>query len=112
MKRGWKRIHRLVVLPDYQGIGIGTKFITKIAEMYANDGYEINLTTTTPGLVKSLRKNKHWRLIRYGREKSKMDNFIKQYGKLGIGTEHLTHASSQKRVTYSFFYRKGGRTDG
>nr|DAR26956.1 MAG TPA: NAT, N-acetyltransferase, of N-acetylglutamate synthase [Caudoviricetes sp.] len=29
MRKGWKRVHRLVVLPDYQGVGIGTSFIQK-----------------------------------------------------------------------------------
>lgn len=104
MKKGWKRIHRLVVLPDYQGIGIGTKFITKIAEMYADDGYEINLTTTTPGLVKALRKNRHWRLTRYGRAKENYDRFEIKYKHNG---KHLRNTTSERRITYSFFYKKG-----
>lgn len=32
-----KRVSRLVILPDYQGIGLGTKFLNKIAEMYSEE---------------------------------------------------------------------------
>ena len=31
-----KRCSRLVILPDYQGIGLGTMFLTIIAQHYAN----------------------------------------------------------------------------
>lgn len=29
-----KRVSRLVILPDYQGIGLGTKFLNEIAKIY------------------------------------------------------------------------------
>lgn len=51
MQKGKKRVHRLVVLPDYQGIGIGTKFIKEVAKIVTAEGFELNLTTTTPSLV-------------------------------------------------------------
>ena len=38
-----KGIHRLVILPDYQGIGIGTKFLNIVAEYYAQQGFEISI---------------------------------------------------------------------
>ena len=34
LRKGYKQVHRLVVLPDYQGIGIGINFISFIAEFY------------------------------------------------------------------------------
>lgn len=33
IQNGW-RIHRLVVLPDYQGLGIGTKFFVTMCDIY------------------------------------------------------------------------------
>ena len=33
-----KRVSRLVVLPDYQGIGIGYLFLTEIAKQYVSQG--------------------------------------------------------------------------
>ena len=38
-----KGIHRLVILPDYQGIGIGTKFLNIVSEYYAQQGFEISI---------------------------------------------------------------------
>ena len=60
MRKGWKRVHRLVVLPDYQGIGVGVQFINAVSSQY--EGWNVNLTTTTPALVGALRKSIRWRL--------------------------------------------------
>lgn len=103
MKKGKKRVHRLVVLPDYQGIGIGTHFIKEIAKMITRRGYELNLTTTTPALVGALRKDSEWVLARYGRDKSGM----KDFNRYGTKSEHLANATSKKRITYSFWYKGG-----
>lgn len=105
MKKGWKRVHRLVVLPDYQGIGIGTAFINAIAELYTNNGYTFNLTTTTPSLVHALRRSNYWRLIRYGRAKETMERFTKRYG---LKNNHFKNSESNRRITYSFNYKEGG----
>lgn len=101
MKKGKKRVHRFVVLPDYQGIGIGTKFITAIAKIISDRGFEVNLTTSTPSLVPALRKSKNWILARYGRDKSGMRGYLRY----GEQAEHLTHTVSSKRITYSFWYK-------
>lgn len=103
MKKGKKRVHRLVVLPDYQGIGIGTKFIKEVAKEISSRGYELNLTTTTPALVGALKKDKNWILARYGREKGGMKGFLRYENNK---TKHLTKSTSQNRVTYSFWYKE------
>ena len=103
MRKGWKRVHRLVVLPDYQGIGIGTKFISEVTKHYADEGWNINLTTTTPALIHALARDKNWALVRRGRVKNTLQkNFEKYYSKKkdkGIG-------SSDNRITYSFNWKK------
>ena len=96
LKKGAKRVHRLVVLPDYQGIGIGTTFIKEVAKTITERGFELNLTTTTPSLVNALKKDGEWTLARYGRVKGSL-------GSLN-GKKHLENSSSRKRVTYSFWY--------
>lgn len=103
MQKGKKRVHRLVVLPDYQGVGIGTAFIAAVAEIVRAEGFELNLTTTTPALVGALRKSPCWALTRYGRVKGNMAGFEARYGK---EYKHLTNAVSSHRVTYSFWYSK------
>lgn len=103
MHKGKKRVHRLVVLPDYQGIGIGTKFIKEIAKIVTSEGFELNLMTTTPALVGALKKDSDWTLARFGREKCGMKGFEK-YSSKRLG--HLQNATSKKRVTYSFWYKE------
>ena len=102
MKKGKKRIHRLVVLPDYQGIGIGTTFIKEVAKIVTQKGYEVNLTTTTPALVGALRKSNNWVLARYGRSTDGNKSWQRyKDNKL----QHLQKAKSSNRITYSFWYR-------
>lgn len=105
MQKGKKRVHRLVVLPDYQGIGIGTRFIREIARIVSQRGYELNLTTTTPSLVGALRRDRSWVLARFGRAKQNYDRFSEKYG---LNSKHLSNATSEKRITYSFWYKGGG----
>lgn len=102
MQKGKKRVHRLVVLPDYQGIGIGTHFIKEVAKMITKEGFELNLTTTTPALVGALTRDKDWVLARYGREKDGMKGYQRYKD---IETKHLTKSISSNRVTYSFWYK-------
>lgn len=99
MKKGQKRVHRFVVLPDYQGVGIGTAFITEVGRIITAAGYELNLTTTTPALVPALVKNDKWILARYGRSQGKLD-----FGRYSDRYAHLKNAISNKRITYSFWY--------
>ena len=101
MHKGVKRVHRLVVLPDYQGIGIGTKFIKAVAEDITKQGLELNLTTTTPSIVHALSKSNDWILSRYGYVKSRLSELEERYG---LTSKHLANTNSCKRVTYSFWF--------
>lgn len=101
LRKGKKRVHRLVVLPDYQGVGIGTHFINQVARIVESEGYELNLTTTTPAIIYSLLKSKEWILARHGREKSGMNGY-QRYGKQ---MSHLKNTVSCNRVTYSFWHK-------
>lgn len=110
MRKGWKRGHRMVVLPDYQGIGIGTAFEEFTSQYYADSGWNVNVTTTTPALVSALKKSKKWVLTRFGRNKSTMSDFVKY----GTGdkeqnkkiAESVTKNQSNNRITYSFNFIK------
>lgn len=56
---------RLVILPDYQGIGLGIKFLTIIAEKYKKMGFEFDIVTSAKNMIMGLSKNKKWRFSRY-----------------------------------------------
>lgn len=103
MRKGWKRVHRLVVLPDYQGIGIGMKFINAVARM-VEPRARVNLTTTTPSIVHALAKSDEWNMVRQGRSKTGFAKSSVHAQYKGIG--HLDNAASDDRVTYSFNHKE------
>ena len=97
---GHRRIHRLVVLPDYQGVGIGTRFITLLAATYKKIGIHIDLMTSSPALLNGLQKMNGWILTRAGRSAG-----TKKLIRIARGAgPSMDKSSSHKRVTYSFRY--------
>lgn len=91
-----KRVHRLVILPDYQGIGLGTKFLNEIANIYVNIGYDFSIITSAKNLIYSLRKNKNWCLYRYSIVKDSNDKKSKIDSKI----------NHRKCYTASFMYKR------
>ena len=63
-----KKISRIVVLPDYQGIGIGKVLINYVGEYYSSLGFKLTITTSHPSINKSLKFP--WVLRRQGRVSS------------------------------------------
>jgi GNAT superfamily N-acetyltransferase len=59
-----RREHRTVVLPDFQGVGIGGAVSELIAAMWKGLGYGAVSTTTHPALIRSRCGSPHWRLSR------------------------------------------------
>lgn len=93
----WK-IHRIVVLPDYQGIGIGKKLLNFIAGKYYPD--YIGITTSLNGFAKSLMHDKDWILIHTGKVSAHKN------------IESFQKSSSSDRNTYSFRYFPKGEFSG
>jgi GNAT superfamily N-acetyltransferase len=65
--RNIKKVHRLVVLPDYQGIGIGIRLLNEVGRIIISEGYRFTIRTSSPSLVFGLKKDKSWRCLHYGR---------------------------------------------
>ena len=91
-----KHCHRLVILPDYQGIGLGTKFLAEIAQMYADQGFDFSITTSAKNLMQALNRRKEW--------------VCQHYGHMGLitsktGMKQLNKTSSNNRNTATFFYK-------
>jgi GNAT superfamily N-acetyltransferase len=91
----WK-IHRIVVLPDYQGIGISKKMMIAISNIYKPEYFGI--TTSLNNFAKMLMKDNRWILIRSGRT-----------GK-NKGNKSLNKSLSFNRNTYSFRFLHNGVT--
>lgn len=90
--RKFKRGHRLVVLPDYQGLGIGHKFSSYIADKYVRDGYRFIITSSTKSLYKQRLIDKRWIITRKGR------------GKTHLGKESLRITSVNSKLSFSYEY--------
>jgi len=88
-----KRLHRLVVLPDYQGVGIGTRLLNFVAERYYAAGYRMFARFSHPALVRSLEKDLRWRLVtNVSRAPS---HTVKQ---------HMNKSDSDRRLTTGWEY--------
>lgn len=55
------RISRVVTLPEFQGVGIGTRLMNAVAERYQLDGKRVVITTSHPAMVGYFRKSDRWR---------------------------------------------------
>lgn len=67
-------------MPDYQGIGLGTKFLNEIADLYSD--YDFTITTSAKNLINALNKSQYWCFKRYGRCKKGQTfkkSFVKAY---------------------------------
>jgi len=63
--KAWLRGHRTVVLPDYQGLGIGNRMVELGAEtLWTREGIRYAATTAAPALIAHRRRHPEmWRLV-------------------------------------------------
>lgn len=54
-----KKIHRLVIRPDYQWLWIWIRFLESVCEEYAKDWYDIRITTSSLSLLNWLKNSKN-----------------------------------------------------
>ena len=62
-----KKVHRLVILPDYQGLSIGVKLLNDIGKIYKKDGWRFTIVTSSPSLMFSLKRQVEWVCKNIGR---------------------------------------------
>lgn len=96
--KGMRRIHRLVVLPDFQGLGIGGRLLDAVAGHEAETA-RVRIRTSHPSLIRSLKKRPSWRAANV----SKGVN-VAHSGTLGRKSGKLV--GSEGRVTVSFEFRR------
>lgn len=89
--KNMKRVHRLVILPDYQGIGIGSILLNKIGDYVKKKGDRYRIVTSSPNLIYSLKNNYNWICNHLGRHK-------KHNGVI----EGNKNSRSDNRITASF----------
>ena len=56
------RISRLVILPDFQGLGIGIKVLNYFGSLYKSIKKDLNIKTSNPALFMGMKNNNKWKL--------------------------------------------------
>jgi len=98
----FKRIHRIVVKPDYQGIGLGGKFMSVLAKQYVEDGFRIRLVTSSPNFIHGLKHSKNWIMVR---KPSRVSISPSKHKNITAGIKAVRKGLSVERLTASFEYR-------
>ncbi len=62
-QKGRRRFTRLVTLPDYQGVGIGTRLMEAVADLYLEEGLRVNLTSSHPAMIAHCQRSPKWRTV-------------------------------------------------
>jgi GNAT superfamily N-acetyltransferase len=101
MKANYYRVSRLVILPDYQGIGLGKRLLNFIAELYTSQiNLPFYLITSNPQLIHGNLKG--WKIKRVGHGSHGKDD-------TRINNE-LTKSNSRQRITATLQYVPKNRT--
>lgn len=93
-QRGYYRISRLVVLPEYQGMGIGSAFLDAVARYYRSRGHRLGITTSHPAIIRHCGRSGDWRLVA-----------VRKNGSRGGGKGLPAYRGSRGRAVVSFEYR-------
>lgn len=96
VKNTWKG-HRIVVLPDYQGLGLSGIASDYIGQMLKKNGTQYIMNMSNPAQIATLKKSNKWICTRIGRASSGSNTGI-------IQNKHKKGSTSCNRITASFKY--------
>lgn len=96
-KKGFYKEHRTVMLPDFQGVGLGHYLSNSVAEILKKDGKGFISTSSNPAFINSRKNDKNWIITRVGRTSSGSGS-----GK--IQNKFRKGSTSSNRITVSFQY--------
>lgn len=96
VKNLW-RVHRLVVLPDYQGIGVARYLLEYIGGLLKTENKRLTITTSSASAISMLKRSNKFSCVRIGRNEV---NHSKNNGKTGKFS--FASSSSCSRITARF----------
>jgi hypothetical protein len=91
-----RHIHRVVILPDFQGMRIGTKFIETICDLYLQRGLKIHIRTAHEKLGNHMGHSLLWRPTARNGKKGAISN-----GEINGKNQNMNIVDSER---YSFEY--------
>lgn len=89
------RVHRIVVLPDYQGIGLGTSMLRFVGGAMRDRDAQLMITSSHPAIVRSLNRSPLWAMTKRPTRQPR-DNGVKR------GDASLTRSRATNRLVSSF----------
>ncbi|NDB58148.1 GNAT family N-acetyltransferase [bacterium] len=89
VRNAWRE-HRTVILPDYQGLGLGSKLSDTIAQMYIDKGCRYFSKTAHPKLGEHRNRSSNWK-------PTSMNNVSRKSSYMGMAS------SDKKRGAYTGF---------
>lgn len=92
-RKNRRRISRIVTLPDYQGVGIGSAVMEAVAELHRRQGQRVNLTASHPAMIAHCRRSPRWRAVD-----------VKKTGSRGAERLARGYRGSAGRAVVSFEY--------
>ena len=89
--------HRTVILPDYQGLGLGNFFVSQIAEILKKENKGFISTSSHPAIINARVNDPNWIVTRFGRTSVGSDSG-------NIHNKNKSGSTSSNRITVSFKY--------
>lgn len=96
LKNHWRE-HRTIILPDYQGIGLGHMLSNNVAELLKKDGKGFLSTSSNPAFINSRKRDDKWIITRVGRTSRGSKSGL-------IQNKNVKNSTSSNRITVSFRY--------
>lgn len=94
IRSGW-RVHRYVCLPDYQGVGIGSRVCDFVCGVYRGIGKPVFLSSVHPAVIRHCARSANWKM---GRAPGRVSGGSK------LASESLQKTNSKDRITAGFEY--------
>lgn len=93
----YMRAHRIVVLPDYQGIGIARAMENLIGRTYKAQNVNYSIITSSRSMIEGLKKSREWKCERISR-------IDKHHGGTDVKKYKNETSRSSNRITATFKY--------
>ena len=87
-----------MILPEYQGIGLGGKFLEFIAQYFTKKGFDFSIRTSARNLVGHMKSSDKWILTGYTKNSGTTNKKSK--------IEYKRKSARADTRTYSFFFNK------
>ncbi len=101
--------HRLVVLPDWQGLGIGGQLDCWLGQYLYERGYRYHNTVAHPAMIASYQHSPRWQLLAVGRAHTAGRRLL-EASKLNAMRRHTQRFSSM-RMSHTFAYRPAAASE-